>query len=63
MMVKGPVEPERKHLTSAKSGSDWGRQELKAYNIHFSSEDPERFFGQPLHHVTGLEQHYSKYFR
>ena len=37
----------------AKSGSDWGPNELLAYNISIVEEDQQTFFSGPLPHYTG----------
>jgi hypothetical protein len=41
-------------IRSAKSGSDWTTNELRAYNIKVSAQSPDKFYGQPLPTVASL---------
>jgi hypothetical protein len=41
-------------IRSAKSGSDWTRNDLLAYNIKISPQPPDQFYGQPLPAVESL---------
>jgi hypothetical protein len=41
-------------IRSAKSGGDWTRNDLIAYNIKVSSLLPDQFYGHPLPPITGL---------
>jgi hypothetical protein len=37
-----------KLIRSAKSGGDWTKYDLLAYNIGVSSQSPDQFYGSPL---------------
>ena len=41
-------------IPSAKSGNDWTKNDLLAYNIKITSQTPDKFYGTPLPTVAGL---------
>lgn len=53
-LLGGTPKLDYSHLTQmstikAKSGSYWGKNELSAFRIEIICEEPEQFFGGPLH--------------
>ncbi len=51
-----PYNTRMAHLIrSAKSGSDWGTNELRAYNIQVRPQSAQSFFGHPLPTLDGID--------